>query len=197
MTKYETEDWKGYFINDLLQKYGFQSYLELGVCTGETWNNVNCEKKIGVDYNSGIQIENVVNLTTDDYFLNLSSDVKFDCIFIDACHEKTQVKRDFLNSFMHLNANGIIVLHDINSWTKEGTKLTAHGDCYEFWLSLVDKYDDHCQTFCNEVIGDYVGLFFKKSLNSIDETNFEDMNYGYKFLVDNREKYLFSKKYSI
>lgn len=196
---YDTYDWKGHFLNDLIEKFVFTSYLELGVAQGETWKNVNCELKEGVDSNSSVSFDNVVISTTDDYFSNLDKSKKFDLVFIDACHEKNHVKMDFFNSFKYLNKNGIIVFHDINSWTKEGAMpYASHGDCYEFWITLVNNYDDNTFTFSgmgNEK--DYVGLFFKKNLKKLKEVPFNNMDYGYEYFELNREKYLYSKNYNI
>lgn len=196
---YNTNDWKGIFLNDLAIKYNLNRYLELGIAQGETWNNVNCKMKEGVDSNPSVSFDNVVISTIDDYFKNLSEDIKFDLVFIDACHEKHHVKNDFLNSFKHLSDNGIIVFHDINSWTEDAARpYNSHGNCYEFWISLVDNYEKHTFTF--EGLGtvrDYVGIFFKNNLKQIDKSVFGDMEYGYEYLVNNREKYLYSRHYGI
>ena len=145
---YNTNDWKGIFLNDLVEKFNFNSYLELGIAQGETWNNVKCNLKEGVDSNSNILIDNVVISTTDDYFEKLNKNKKFDLVFIDACHEKHHVKNDFFNSFKHLNDDGIVVFHDINSWSRQGAEpYSSHGDCYEFWINLVDNYGEYTSTF--------------------------------------------------
>ena len=190
---YNTNDWKGIFLNDLVKKFNFNSYLELGIAQGETWNNVKCNFKEGVDSNLNVLIDNIVISTTDDYFKNLNKNKKFDLVFIDACHEKHHVKNDFFNSFKHLNNDGIVVFHDINSWSRQGAEpYSSHGDCYEFWINLVDNYDEYTSTFEGHE-RDYVGLFFKKNLKKIDESLFGNMKYGYDYHEDNREKYLFSK----
>ena len=195
MEKYNDYYWKGFFLNDLIENFNFKSYLELGVATGESWYNINCELKVGVDLNSGIKIENVMTTTTDEYFKNLSEETKFDLVFIDACHEKSYVKKDFLNSFKHLNDNGIIVFHDIGPWTREIAEPWAGcGNGYELWIGLSDNYPNNTETF--EGMGehrDYVGLFFKNNLEKIDESLLENTDFGYDYFEANREKYLFSK----
>jgi hypothetical protein len=199
MEKYNCDLWKGLFLNDLVEKYQYKNYLELGIAQAETWNNVHAENKVGVDANPKCEIDGVVISTTDEYFSKLDNDVEFDLVFIDACHEKHHVKNDFLNSFDHLSDNGIIAFHDINSWTEQGAlPYSSHGDCYEFWISLVDNYRENCFSFAG--FGkhqDYVGLFFKNGLSKIDKKIFGDMEYGYQFLCDNREKYLNSISYTI
>lgn len=199
MQRYDFDLWKGLFLNDISEKYKFNNYLELGIAQADTWNNIRVKNKVGVDANPNCKIDGVVISTTDEYFLNLNKDVQFDLVFIDACHEKHHVKNDFLNSFNHLSDGGIIVLHDINSWTEEGAlPYSSHGNCYEFWISLVDNYKENCFSFSGFGIHqDYVGLFFKNGLSNIDVEIFGDMEYGYKFLCENREKYLNSISYTI
>lgn len=196
-SKYDAHSWKGIFLNDLAEKFKFKKYLELGIATGETWNLVNTLVKVGVDLDHRCNFDNVINLSTDEYFESISKTTKFDLVFIDACHEKNHVKNDFLNSFNHLHTNGIIVFHDINSWTEDSAKPNgSNGDCYEFWISLVNNYPENCFTYCG--MGsekDYVGLFFKNDLKKIDASKFENMEFGYEYLCNNREKYLYSIDY--
>jgi predicted O-methyltransferase YrrM len=107
--KYNTHDWKGFLINDLISDLNYKSYLELGVSVGESWKLIYCENKIGVDNNINVanEFDGVIHATTDDYFLNNKD--KFDLIYIDALHEKNQVYKDFKNSFNSLNDSGIII----------------------------------------------------------------------------------------
>ena len=59
--------------------------------------------KEGVDIDPGCLPTHL--MTTDDYFDSVGKDVKWDIIFIDASHEKTQVLKDFNNSLEHLMAS--------------------------------------------------------------------------------------------
>lgn len=36
-------------LNTIIKRYNFQSYLEIGVFGGYTFNNILCQHKIGVD----------------------------------------------------------------------------------------------------------------------------------------------------
>lgn len=185
----QSEYWKGFFINDLLKKYNKKSYLELGVWMGHTWSLVNCEKKVGVDLNPLFQPTDgeIQVKSTDQYFEELDKNYFFDLIFIDAWHEKNQVKKDFINSFNHLNKDGIIVMHDINPMSIEGTSIRAHGDCFELWLFLNENYRTHLKTM-KGAYGDTVGLFFKNGLNEINLNG--EMNKGYAALQNNRLFYI-------
>jgi hypothetical protein len=63
-------------------------------------------------------------MTSDEFFeqLNvgriLSSDFKWDIIFIDGLHLADQADRDIKNSLTHLSDDGFIVLHDCNPPTE-------------------------------------------------------------------------------
>jgi hypothetical protein len=189
---YGTDYWKGTFINDLVKDLNFNSYLELGVAGAETWNSIFCDTKIGVDNNPEIQNPDVVCKTTDEYFESLDPSVKFDVIYIDAYHEKNQVKRDFFNSWNHLNPGGVIVMHDINPPTPEGTFQTAHGDCFAFWIDLVKTYGSNLASFSGgTIMGQYdsVGLYFKND-ESVNPEDISDMDYDYEYFDSNRETYI-------
>jgi len=91
-------------------------YLEIGVETGYTFNNVHNQNKIGVDPSPQFESEKLVLKTSDDYFENLDptdSNNKFDIVFIDGLHHCEQVAKDINNSLHYLNENGKILLDDI------------------------------------------------------------------------------------
>ena len=92
-------------------------YLEIGVETGYTFNNVHFSNKIGVDPLPDFNSNNLVLKTSDDYFDNLESNTntntKFDIVFIDGLHQCEQVVKDVNNSIRFLNKNGKILLDDI------------------------------------------------------------------------------------
>ena len=81
-------------INNLIQKYDYKTYLEIGVR-----NPDEC-------FNFFKLLENKE--------LNLSTTYKWDIVFIDGLHISNQVEKDILNSLNHLSENGVIVLHDCN-----------------------------------------------------------------------------------
>ncbi len=56
-----------------------------------------------------------VNSTTDDYFKSIDSNLKYDVIFIDADHSYEGAKKDYDNALKHIEPNGLIIFHDINS----------------------------------------------------------------------------------
>ncbi len=100
-------------INYFCNRFKYNTYLELGLRNAnDTFANVNCSHKVSVDINPSCGP--TYCMTTDEYFSKLEDNVKFDIIFIDACHEESFVRRDFNNSMKHLSENGTIVMDDIN-----------------------------------------------------------------------------------
>lgn len=189
---YETDCWKGAFINDLVRDLGFKSYLELGIAGASTWNAVACANKVGVDNNPAIQIAGVIHNTTDEYFESLHASVKFDIAFIDAHHEKHQVRRDFLNCWKHLHTNGMIMMHDINPPTMENALETACGNCFEFWIDLVKSCRSNVGCFKGRVsAGEYdtIGLYFKTN-EALNAQELLCMDYGYDYFHCNRDAYV-------
>jgi hypothetical protein len=190
---YGTEEWKGYFINNLIKDLNYSSYLELGVAAGESWHQIKCNKKVGVDNNPNIKIPGVVLSTTDQYFdFFIDEDVNYDLIYIDAYHEKNQVKKDFYNSWDHLNPGGMIIMHDVNPPSKSGTSQAAHGDCFEFWIELVKKYPNNVSVFsggtiCGQV--DSVGVWFKED-ETISKDDIISIDNTYEYFVENHSKYI-------
>ena len=97
-------------INSLTNKS--DTYLEIGVENGYTFNNVHFLKKIGVDPDPKCADIYIHKLTSDEFFAEkiVSS---LDIIFIDGMHHSEYVLRDFYNSIKILNSNGSIFIDDI------------------------------------------------------------------------------------
>lgn len=104
-------------IVNIIQKYNYQSYLELGLLDPSyVFNHVPLQIKHSVDIN----IKSATfNMSTDKFFhdlkaglLNLPTDHRWDAIFIDANHLANFVKRDLLNAIACLSDHGTIFLHD-------------------------------------------------------------------------------------
>ena len=100
-------------LNDLIQKIGAKSYLEIGIHDGANFDAIVCAKKVGVDPVSFpwknpelIQVD-----TSDSFFArNAVFDTDgFDVIFIDGLHEADQVLRDIKNALKVLSKDGYIV----------------------------------------------------------------------------------------
>ena len=89
-------------------------YLEIGVESGYTYNNVHFDKnkKIGVDPDPKYNDLTIIKCTSDEFFEQKPLQT-FDVIFIDGMHHAEYVFRDFKNSIMVLNDNGSIFIDDI------------------------------------------------------------------------------------
>lgn len=108
-------------INTLIRKYGYQTYLEVGVRTfSDCFNHIIAQHKTGVDPGYENPTEQYdYKMESNAFFHDLSagltefpSDMKWDCIFIDGLHTAEQVEQDVLNSLNHLAVGGTIVMHD-------------------------------------------------------------------------------------
>lgn len=114
-------------INNLIEKYGYTSYLEIGLDTGIEYSKIVCKNKESVDpyiqedhdvYDmrfNGELPENIKNLltyrmTSDEFFAQ--NEKRYDIILVDGLHEQQQVARDIINSLNVLTDGGMIVVHD-------------------------------------------------------------------------------------
>jgi hypothetical protein len=95
-----------HMIVALKEAFVYDSYLEIGCRKDETFSEVSCSRKIGVDPIEGGN----VRLLSDDFFA-LNKDT-FDLIFIDGDHHHDQVLRDVLNALNCLAPGGTVVMHD-------------------------------------------------------------------------------------
>lgn len=100
-------------LNYISKKIKAKYYLEIGVnIPANNFDKIEVERKLGVD--PAVSRNDILLVTSDEYFNNWNCGRKFDLIFIDGLHEAQQVKRDIVNSFNSLNDNGVIVIHDCN-----------------------------------------------------------------------------------
>lgn len=101
-------------IQNIVELCGYKSYLELGLYRAETFVRIAqiVDNAVGVDNdNTWFPCAGrCYELTTDEFFK--INEEQFDVIFIDACHDYEQVKKDFDSALEVLNPGGVIVLHD-------------------------------------------------------------------------------------
>lgn len=165
------------------------SYLEIGVRNpNDNYNHIDTSLKYSVD--PGIEFEeNPVDfkLTSDVFFEKLrnntvlSSQIKFDLIFIDGLHLAEQVDRDIENSLAFIKDDGFIVLHDCNPPTEWHTRndynyeftpaeLSWNGTTWKAFLKW--RYNTNIQSCCIDT--DWgLGILSKKQPigHSIKSTN--------------------------
>lgn len=129
-------------LNYFVTKYGFKSYLEIGVqdyyCNCD---KIQVEDKTSVDPAPRNKCDYV--MTSDEFFAQLPADKKYGLIFIDGLHHDYQVERDIINSLYHLEDGGIIMCHDClpteesqtsrhippGAWTGDGFRAFAKLRC--------------------------------------------------------------------
>lgn len=124
-------------------------YIELGVQDGVTYNRLAplFARAIGVDVldRAGVCRE-FFHGKTDDFFTAARlKELRADFIFIDACHEKTQVLKDFNHSLYILKEKtGVIALHDTYP---ESDYWTDPARCHNAWeISAMLKRYEHIET---------------------------------------------------
>lgn len=96
-----------------------KSYLEIGCADDGCFSKVHADIKVGVDPQRG----GTHRMTSDEFFD--ANTQKFDVIFIDGMHTHQQVMKDFQNAKRHINADGVILFHDVlpdNRYTAWPTK---------------------------------------------------------------------------
>ncbi len=138
-------------IQRLIDKNGYQSYLEIGVQQpANNFNKIKCGLRIGVDPDPNARATYAV--TSDEYFkLAIKIGTTHDIIFIDGLHEADQVQRDIENSLRVLSPNGCIVCHDmvpINEAAQKVPRETKqwNGDCWKAFVRLRERDDLHMIT---------------------------------------------------
>jgi hypothetical protein len=105
-------DARTWWMNHIINRLGYKSYLEIGLRSGDTFDKIRCEEKLSVDPVELPGHKPDFLGTSDEYFRDI--DRKFDMIFIDGDHSHEQVTLDLMNSWDHLTDHGCIVLHDTN-----------------------------------------------------------------------------------
>lgn len=130
-------------INELITKFGYKNYLEIGVDSGILITKVNCENIVGVDPNP--ESKATIHKTSDDFFA--TNTMMFDICFIDGLHEHHQVYRDAINCLKFLKKGGIILFHDMMPTDELCAKVPMEvelwtGDCYHAFVQLRTERKD-------------------------------------------------------
>jgi hypothetical protein len=122
-------------IQELIDRHRYMSYLEIGCAGNACFDRIGCERKVGVDPESG----GTVRKTSDEFFRDNRE--AFDCVFIDGLHTYEQVRRDLDNSLSVLRTHGVILLHDcvpcsIEEQAMPREQLIWTGDV---WKAIVER----------------------------------------------------------
>ena len=109
-------------IQQLIDKFGYNTYLEIGVERGLNFFQIQAPFKIAVDPkfmipggHENTENEKFYQVTSDEFFENPPKEILengIDIVLIDGLHTYEQSLRDVENCLKYLNPNGIIVMHD-------------------------------------------------------------------------------------
>jgi hypothetical protein len=122
-------------INHLIQTNNYERYLEIGVSIGKNFKVIQASFKESVDPTYAATYK----MTSDVFFANNKN--RYDLIFIDGLHQRTQINRDLKNSLACLNEGGTIVVHDCNPPTEalQAENPPTSGSWYGTgWKSICD-----------------------------------------------------------
>jgi|SaaInlV_125m_DNA_1040241.scaffolds.fasta_scaffold86216_2 hypothetical protein len=135
-------------IQKLINKINAESYVEIGLGSGDMFKSIKCPKKYGIDPQFGnfvfekgarCSIRPTHEMTSDQFFEQNKE--TFDVIFIDGMHESEYVERDINNSLNALNDNGFIICHDMSP-TSKNMQIVPRiqpqwtGDCWKAWVKI-------------------------------------------------------------
>ena len=174
-------------INELIQKYGYQNYLEIGVNTpsqpGYNWVGVKSKIKHGVDPN----VDTTYRMTSDDFFDNHVSE-KYDIVFVDGLHIFEQAYRDIINSLKWLSPNGTIVVHDCNpieeiTQRRERASDAWHGDV---WKAIIKLRMEEAELTINTVDTDEGCAIIRRGNQILLSASSDEDPYDYSFLERRR-----------
>lgn len=108
-------------INALAEINNAQSYLEIGVATGNTFLNVTVARKHAVDPRFRLDTEAAKSehvcffeMPSNEFFLHHAEpETRYDIIFLDGLHTFEQTLRDFCATMRHCHDNTIWVIDDV------------------------------------------------------------------------------------
>lgn len=191
-------------INYLIEKYNYNSYLEIGLNNPQNcYNFVDCEIKHSVEPGNKDLVNNYATYkyTSDEFFhrlntniLDISKDYRWDIIFIDGLHISYQVEKDIINSLEHLSENGTIVLHDCNPFMYDENPIRVLEDYYGYeWSGTVWKTFYKLRTECKDLkmfclnIDYGVGIIRRGNSQTIPHDN---VFFEYKVFNERKKHYL-------
>lgn len=164
-------------INRLINRYGYKTYLEIGVQYGYCFKHIHAKSKTGVDPDprTGLVTHGI---KSDDFFrLNTMT---YDIVFIDGLHEAGQVERDIYNSLDCLNPGGAVVLHDCLPQSEIMQKVPRQTKVWtgDVWKAFVKVRRDNSDLYMYTIDTDFgVGVIHKTKEGANDFDTDLDINY--------------------
>ena len=122
-------------VNRLAELVNAKRYLEIGVCFGETFFEVNAPEKVAVDpnfrfdYVSRQDKSTTFHPVTSDKYFEWAPSEAFDLIYLDGLHTFDQTSRDFFNS-LRLAHEKTIWLIDDTVPNDVFSSLPSQAECY-------------------------------------------------------------------
>lgn len=171
-------------IINIVNYFGFKTYLEIGLKNrNNVYNHIPCKIKYSVDIDPQ---SNPHYCGTSDSFFSQEKikDIKWDVIFIDACHLADFVFRDLMNSVKHLEKGGVIFLHDMLPTKYEYSLETGMNGTAWKVLPYILKYHPELRACCIE--DDELGVVVKGDRTETLDINFNQF-YDY-YLMDKNRK---------
>ena len=175
-------------INYFIKRYGYNSYLEIGVLdTRLNFDKIMVSDKEGVDP----ETHNIKFRMGSDDFFNINTRT-FDVIFVDAYHEENQLYKDIYNSLRILNEGGVLILHDCNPTEEIYQSRTPApcmpwtGDCWKAFVRFRQENSDYMAFVINTDFG--MGIIKKTSKPILVPVINEDLSYF--GLEKNRKEWL-------
>ena len=215
-------------INNMVKELNINintaKYLEIGVENGSTYNSVIIHNKTGVDPSPNGNFQNLIKVTSDEFFEKYVEKNMYDIMFIDGMHQTEYVSRDIDNSLKCITNNGIIFIDDILpmnaleqtkvphcNFVEEGVlkckNLPWTGDVWKVIYHLLKKYEKNIIMFkyynsnCFRGVGAFKMRLFDEVIN-IDEitgaemVTYEKINYNLFEDIDEINSYDYFEDYN-
>lgn len=82
---------QGFFLQELIKRYRYRRYLEIGCWKHETFNWLSVESKMCVDPFNAANTPNNAKEASDDFFAGSRVLPQYDLVFVDGDHRWLQV----------------------------------------------------------------------------------------------------------
>jgi hypothetical protein len=173
-------------INELINKYGYTSYLEIGINNpnvDRSWEKIKVDIKHGIDPN----FETTYQMTSDEFFSNHVNQ-NYDIIFVDGLHVFEQVYKDIKNSLKYLNNSGTIIVHDCNPLNEIVQRPERVSDAWngDVWKAIVKLRMEEIDLTIHTVDTDEGCAIIRRGSQVLLPVSPEENPYDYSFLERRR-----------
>jgi len=186
-------------INFIIDRYKFQSYLEIGVdYLQDNFNNIDVSIKQGIQ-NEYYMIPSPCILS--DAFFNDKDFIndKYDVIFVKGLRTTDQCYKDICNSITQLNNNGYIIIHDCipldefhtrdyYAYLVDAQDYIWNGTVYKAFIRLKNELINWSCFVINENMG--CGILTKRKILTNIRTNVEIENLSWDDFDKNKNELL-------